>query len=192
MVTLIMSELFYTNWIFQFEQLLNYFRWSNYVKLYFKRFFQKLEKYKPNIISKNKQQIIFCYYIFIFLLYYYLDYLFHLKSNYHVHHVLHHVNTVIEEISIHLNEQNPTRKPDNQMRLGFHCSNSVNSWGWSGVVCCLCLTLPGFCCLKAEVSWRNSFRESLSWSPVPDRLSWPESMISQLQEKTGRGNVSHL
>lgn len=48
------------------------------------------------------------------------------------------------------------------------------------------LTLPGFCCLKADVSWRKSLRESLSWGPVPDRLSWPESMISQLRDETQR------
>lgn len=72
----------------------------------------------------------------------------------------------------------------NRMLLRF----IVTQLRWVWVVSCLCLTLPGFCCLKADVSWRKTLRESLSWGPGPDRLSWRESMISQLQ-----GNVdSHL
>lgn len=60
--------------------------------------------------------------------------------------------------------------------------------------CCqvVSLTLPGFCCLNADISWMKSLRESPSWGPVLDRLSCPESMISQLESHKPRNQNQSL
>lgn len=68
----------------------------------------------------------------------------------------------------------------------------IQSWCWckkEHVMCHLLKsihTLPGFCCLKEEVSSMNSLRlvqKSVNGDPGPDLPSWAESMTSQLQLK---------